>query len=392
MDSESSCAGSLAMWVVVFDTLAHSQQLINILTTTTLFGIATSLAIASVYVLTGKGIKQRAAALQLAATLVLYISTATFTGAALRAVFATANQAQAAANAISDCDVQAVFNPLAVFALGDRMTCIQTGTLVVNIIIGDAVVWWRVYILWPAARARQVIVGVSAVLLVTTLAISVVDTCGACNFNLSIVQSTPGNGQLFSGTTFGAVAAGMSLATNAIATCFTAYRVWLRIRSSKHLRFRLTLTGTEEILVLFAESGFVYSAIWVLVVVWQGGENNQNTYEHDTGNATFWGVIGYFVNGGLVSVIAIYPMFIIVMVALKRTRTDGPYIFSTQIPSESQPPIVSSLTPAAQSGSDSRASCGLVLGRLSLIGASTNSDLAVGTSETDVEQALEKSG
>ncbi len=53
---------------------------------------------------------------------------------------------------------------------------------------------------------------------------SVVDTCGTCNLHLSIVESAPGLGQLFSGTTFGVIAAGMSLATNAIATGFTAYR------------------------------------------------------------------------------------------------------------------------------------------------------------------------
>ncbi|TFK87854.1 hypothetical protein K466DRAFT_586043 [Polyporus arcularius HHB13444] len=372
------------MWVVVFDTLAHSQQLVNIVVTASLFGIASSLAVASVYTLTAKGVYRRSAAWQLAAILVLYASTATFTGAALRAVFATASQAQAAANAISECDVQALFNPIAVYAVGDRMTCIQTGTLVVNIAVGDAVVWWRVYMLWPGVKEKRVILAVSSLLLAATFAISVVDTCGACNFNLSIVESTPGNGQLFSGTTFGVIAAGMSLATNAVATCFTAYRVWIHIRSLGHLSRKLALTGSEQILVLIAESGFVYSAIWVLVVVWQGGENNHNIFSHDTGSASFWGVLGYFVNGGLVPVIAIYPMFIIVMVALKRTQTDGPYIFSTQIPCESHIPAAASpVTPTTQGGSD-RSGRRLVVSRSSIVG----SDSAMAESERDVERAL----
>ena len=48
-------------------------------------------------------------------------------------VFATMSQVTAAANAINDCDVQAVFNPVEIYAIDDRMNCIQTGTLVVNV-------------------------------------------------------------------------------------------------------------------------------------------------------------------------------------------------------------------------------------------------------------------
>ncbi|KAI0711775.1 hypothetical protein C8T65DRAFT_829383 [Cerioporus squamosus] len=379
MNSDPSCAGSEAVWVVVLDTLAHSQQLVNVVMTTTLFGIATSLAIASVYILRGKGVQRRSAVLQLIATLILYASTATFTEAALHAIFATASQTQAAANAINDCDAQALFNPIALSALGDRMTCVQTGTLVVNIVVGDAVVWWRVYMLWLGVKAKRVILGVSATLLAATFAMSVVDTCGACNFHLSIVESASGYGQLFSGTTFGVSAASMSLATNTVATCFTAYRACRR----------LTLTGAEQILILIAESGFVYSAIWVLVVVWQAGENNSNIFAHGTGSASFWGVMSYFVNGGLVPIIAIYPMFIVVMVALKRTQRQGTYMFSTQIPSEPHLPVSSLNTPALGGGTNG-STCGLVVGRSLVVAGNISSDLpSVETRESqmDVERA-----
>ncbi|KAI0687113.1 hypothetical protein C8T65DRAFT_835336 [Cerioporus squamosus] len=380
MNSDPSCAGSEAVWVVVLDTLAHSQQLVDVVVTATFFGLATSLAIASVYILSGKGVRRRSAVLQLTATLILYASTATFTGAALRAIFATASQAAAAANAINDCDAQALFNPIALSALGDRMTCIQTGTLVVNIVVGDAVVWWRVYMLWPGVKANRVILAVSATLLAATFAMSVVDTCGACNFHLSIVESASGLGQLFSGTLFGLSAVSMSLATNAVATCFSGYRAWIHVRSLKHLSRRLTFTGAEQILVLVAESGFVYSAIWVLVVIWQAGENNNNIFTYGTGSASFWGVIGYFVNSGLVPVVAIYPMLIIVIVALKRTQREGTYMFSTQVPSESQLPVASLSTPAHGGGTD---------GSTPVIAGSINSDLpSVETreSQTDIER------
>ena len=113
--------------------------------------------------------------------------------------------------------------------------------------------------LWPAAQvtARRVILGAATVLSLATLgtssplslrlsvsplrsrddadcesrthpptALGAVDTCGACNLSLGFVQDEEGLGLLFSGAVYGAAAAAMSLAANAIATCFTAYRAW----------------------------------------------------------------------------------------------------------------------------------------------------------------------
>ncbi|RPD52786.1 hypothetical protein L227DRAFT_658664, partial [Lentinus tigrinus ALCF2SS1-6] len=333
---DPSCAESLATYVVVFDTLNHSQQLVNTVITTTLFSIATSLAIASVFILCGKGLKTRFTALQLAAILVLYTSTATFTGAVLRATFASANQAEAAANAINNCDTQA------------------TATLVINIVVGDAIVWWRVYVLWPGAKARYVILGVSSLLLLGTFILSVFDTCAACNAHLALNLNNQGYGQLFSGSATGAAAAGMSLLTNATATCFTTCRTWIHVRTLKLFNRRLTKTGAEQILVLIAESGFVYTAIWVIVTIWQVGENNHNIWQNDTGDSTFWGVIQYFVNGGLVPVIAIYPMFIIVVVTLKRTQATHTYVFSTHISSH-PPPLSLAKTTDGDGGSGASA-------------------------------------
>ncbi|RPD68191.1 hypothetical protein L226DRAFT_365580 [Lentinus tigrinus ALCF2SS1-7] len=345
--------------------------------------IATSLAIASVVILCGKGLKTRFAAPQLAAIVVLYTSTATFTGAVLRAIFASANQAEAAANAINDCDTQAIFNPIAIYSLGDRMTCIQTVTLVINIVIGDAIVWWRVYVLWPGAKARYVILGVSSLLLLGTFILSVFDTCAACNPHLTLNLNNQGYGQLFSGSATGAAAAGMSLLTNAIATCFTARRAWIHVRTLKLFNRRLTKTGAEQILVVIAESGFVYTAIWVIVTIWQVGENNHNIWQNDTGDSTFWGVTQYFVNGGLVPIIAIYPMSIIVVVTLKRTQAPHTYVFSTHISSH-PPPLSLAKTTDGDGGSGASARS-LVEGRRGSgsegAGSSTDVYLNVSASE-----------
>ena len=82
------------------------------------------------------------------------------------------------------------------------------------------------------------------------------------------------------------------------------------------------LTNVERIMILLTESGFVYSAIWVssqsvlsarflsdalllqlLVVIYQVGINMGHAYDQDTFHDNYWGVIGYFVNGGLVPTI-----------------------------------------------------------------------------------------
>ncbi|TFK81873.1 hypothetical protein K466DRAFT_604133 [Polyporus arcularius HHB13444] len=380
MDPNSSCVNSSALDNIIWATFTLGEQLANVVITATFFGIATCLAIASVYILITRGIKKRSAALQLAAILILYTSTAVFFGAVLHETIMIMYYMEAAAEAITHSD----FHPLVQW-----MGCVQTCTLVVNILVGDAVVWWRVYMLWAGVKARRGILWISFMLLAATFAISVVDTCGVCNITLSLTKSMPGSGALFTGTTFGVVAASMSLATNLVATCFTAYRAWVHVQSRRHFSQMLTLTGAEQILILVAESGFAYSAIWVVVVVWQGGENNENIIvatDDSLSRRSFWKVMGYFVNGGLVPVIAIYPMFIILMVALKRTcQTNGPHMLSTQIRFESQPASASPRPPTAQGGFGSRTH-GLGLSRSSVIEASTsNSDLSMQELGKDVE-------
>ena len=64
---------------------------------------------------------------------VLYASTAVFWAAALARVLVYTTQASAAAAAVSDCDVQALFNPIRTAAFNDRMSCLQTATLTVNV-------------------------------------------------------------------------------------------------------------------------------------------------------------------------------------------------------------------------------------------------------------------
>ncbi|KAI0744460.1 hypothetical protein C8Q76DRAFT_780169 [Earliella scabrosa] len=255
---------------------------------------------------------------------VLYASTAVFWAAALARVLVYTTQASAAAAAVSDCDVQALFNPIRTAAFNDRMSCLQTATLTVNILIGDAVVWWRMSLLWPG-RSKVVTLALGAALLLATLghpnaAVSTADTCGACQ--LELVRHEAGFGQLFSGDRFGAAAAILSLVTNVVATSLTAYKAWVHARLLRQYFSGGTMaTNVGRVLVLLVESGSVYALIWVVVSVYQVGVNTGDVY--DTSMSTdFWGVLGLLVSGALVPTIAIYPMAILVLVALKKSQME----------------------------------------------------------------------
>ena len=103
--------------------------------------------------------------------------------------------------------------------------------------------WWRALLLWHG-RSKGLLLALWIAFLLSTLgvyrrrvlirsrpadrlslaALSIADTCQACN--LDLVREEAGYGQLFSGTKLGAAASIMSFATNAMATMFTAYKAW----------------------------------------------------------------------------------------------------------------------------------------------------------------------
>ncbi|KAI0711779.1 hypothetical protein C8T65DRAFT_647272 [Cerioporus squamosus] len=208
------------------------------------------------------------------------------------------------------------------------MSCIQTAALTINVLVGDAIVWWRASMLWRG-RSHYAILCLCVVLLSATFALSVVDTCGACNI-LIVKDSEGGLGRLFAGTKFGTAASILSLATNLVATCLTGYKAWVHGRLLKqYLSEGSTMTSVERILILLTESGLAYGAIWVFVVAYQVGEMNQAIYSDASSKVSYWLVAGYFVDGALVPLIAIYPMFIIVVVALKKSQMESSFAFTS---------------------------------------------------------------
>ncbi|KAI0793560.1 hypothetical protein C8Q74DRAFT_1243079 [Fomes fomentarius] len=206
--------------------------------------------------------------------------------------------------------------------------CLQTASLTMNIIVGDAIVWWRASVLcqWTG-RSRYAIHFVCFMVLSSTFATSVADTCNACGPSTAHL-SAPGYhpGQLFSGTMLGASASVLTLLSNIITVALTLYkaRAHVKLRNMGASRERRA-TQVLKTLALLVESGLIYCAIWLLVSIYQLGTNVYTIYEDVVDidywkdvPVTFWTVMSYFVSGALIPIIAIYPMAIIVMVALKK--------------------------------------------------------------------------
>ncbi|KAI0808388.1 hypothetical protein C8Q74DRAFT_1233273 [Fomes fomentarius] len=314
---DPSCSGTEAFYVLVLDSTGSARQLVTTLISTVLFGLATGLALATTSILLRVG---RRPFKLLCATTILYLSNVVFWAAAIKRNLTYAGEASAAALALSRCDAHALFNPIRTAEVGDRMSCVQTASLTISIVVGDAVVWWRAVVLWNG-RSKSFVLSLCTVLLLGTFAISTADTCGACNFELD--RSDPGFGQLFTGTRVGAAAAILSLVSNLVATSLTGYKAWAHGRMlRKYFAGGTAMTNVERILILLTESGLTYGIIWIFVVAFQIRVSRGTLFDNLNDGNSFWSVVQYVVDGGLVPVITIYPMAIIVLVALQKSQME----------------------------------------------------------------------
>ncbi|TBU27597.1 hypothetical protein BD311DRAFT_797652 [Dichomitus squalens] len=187
-------------------------------------------------------------------------------------------------------------------------SCANTAAL--TILLGDSIVCWRASLLWPGNR---VVRGVSIVLLLTAFALGAVDLRYTCySLNTHIGSSINGNavvtGGMYGGTPYGLAASVLS---------FLAYKAW---RSRKFLRKFMVSgdrnTQVERLFSILIETGMVYCAIWIIVVVWQF-----SVYDR----------FGNFMDIGLVTIIdytpnnppkAIYPAVVIILVAQNRSHIE----------------------------------------------------------------------
>ncbi|KAI1798384.1 hypothetical protein LXA43DRAFT_1088492 [Ganoderma leucocontextum] len=185
-------------------------------------------------------------------------------------------------------------------------SCGETVALTVNILLGDAIVWWRACVLW---RANWIIRLLCAGFLITTA-------------DMDPESWGEGKGNMYEGVSYGIAATVLSLATNVLATSLIGYKFWEHGHIlKKYIVIGPRIRRLEKVLCLLVESGITYCLLWIVVVIWH--------VQADTGPPgvtnpwSFYNVFAIVIDGGLVQLIAIYPMLIIVLVALERSTFDN---------------------------------------------------------------------
>ncbi|KAM5536425.1 hypothetical protein V8D89_009861, partial [Ganoderma adspersum] len=197
--------------------------------------------------------------------------------------------------------------------------CASAGSLTINVTLGDAIVCWRVCVVWHKNHTVKAICGTFSVATVGKL---------LCHLLIYIHKGSgidffPGN--LFEGIPIGIAACVLSLSTNILATCLVSCKVWYSRRRLKgYFMAKIGGSPVEKLLTLLVESGAIYSAIWSVIVAFQVRHyRDVNSLRLSTQESSFLDYFGVMMNGGLIPAIAIYPTIIIVLVALNKSHMEG---------------------------------------------------------------------
>ncbi|KZV65165.1 hypothetical protein PENSPDRAFT_704516, partial [Peniophora sp. CONT] len=141
--------------------------------------------------------------------------------------------------------------------------------LSLNTIMSDAIVLWRMCVVWDKKRPA---LAFSTLLVVSTLALNIANIVLIAittirhkgSFILSNNRDSEQIFAIYGSNTIGLAAAFVSLASNLCATMFVGLKAWLyRKRIAEQIRSSDRRTSAERLLELLVDSGTVYTAIWV---------------------------------------------------------------------------------------------------------------------------------
>ncbi|PIL24589.1 hypothetical protein GSI_12473 [Ganoderma sinense ZZ0214-1] len=232
----------------------------------------------------------------------------------------------------------------------DLQMCAGTAALLVNITLGDGIVWWRAWVVcarktWVLCLAALLLLSTSVSFVLTVAyvhmcvdgrpfylaAVGVTETAETCSDIHSFVFTIGArthvyavNGGFFVGNFFGFVSSMVTLLTNVAATTIIGYQAWVHSRLAREFRLNLlpSRVGVHALLALLVESGILYCVLWVLVVAFLtlltiAAFDTQTlpVADIETHAAYFWFFL-YLIEGALVPLIAIYPTVIIILVTL----------------------------------------------------------------------------
>ncbi|TFK81539.1 hypothetical protein K466DRAFT_656110 [Polyporus arcularius HHB13444] len=305
----------LALW---YEGYNLKDSMINVALLTMFFGLLTVLSAVAAYVLLSKQIERRRSALMLLAIVAMWTTTLAYWVANIVAVVEAYTVLRDLTTHLSNrmLGMQDCLAALAAAASAASGSCMQGDPL--RVTIGDSIVWWRAWVLWPDNRV------VRCSMLTFTSVLDTADVClqvarqaapGVGSFKLPTEGDQFIEGSMFAGSAYGLLAGLCCLLTNVAATSLIAYRAWEhRCIIMSYLRRSSRRTQVERTLALLVESGLLYCTLWMGVVVCDfihappGHENS--AFAHG---------FRYVMNGCLVPIIGMYPTLMIIVCAVDRS-------------------------------------------------------------------------
>ncbi|KAJ6450759.1 hypothetical protein C8R45DRAFT_848827 [Mycena sanguinolenta] len=258
-----------------------------------LFGILSLLFLLSTIALAQQGINVRPRFFMLTATVTMYVASAIHWGLNLYTMM----------REISDPDGWAVL-PIGKSWLWSVVTTIA---LFFNFWIGDMVVMWRACVVWAWRRDVKIIF---LVFLTTPVILATID--------VSTAHPTS-NMATFQPNAFGLAALLVSLSSNLWATSLMGYKAWThRKKIRSYLETESRTSAAYSILAIATESGFLYCGIWGMFIV--------TTMINSKSPSRFTHAIA----GAVPQLVGLYPMIIMLLVALRKTYCDQEISYSSR--------------------------------------------------------------
>ncbi|TBU27851.1 hypothetical protein BD311DRAFT_759427 [Dichomitus squalens] len=281
-------------------TLAE-HRVFPVVVETALFAIFTIIILTSTYILFKRGIrKSRPNVLMLSATLAMYAISTLDWAIDIRLLW----------NDLHTLTLTGVPVSHPPFGVSDPALLVLQGiTSVICIILGDAVVCWRVSVVWGSDR--RVVAGA----LFWVLGSIGVFTAWSAMFVGFYYDHLPAPVEVLvhHSTIVNAFAFSWSAATNVWATAMVAYKAWLQRRD---LRRHLGSTGlaVHDVLMLLVDLGIIYTVFMLLNVIVLAPSLN---------GGKFFSYVTLFMQ----QITGMYPTALIVLVALQKSHLDHQFTY-----------------------------------------------------------------
>ncbi|KZV59880.1 hypothetical protein PENSPDRAFT_376926 [Peniophora sp. CONT] len=227
--------------------------------------------------------------------------------------------------------VEAAVNPLqsgeyigtGYIGINSTVALLTSACLAVNITLSDAIVLWRMYIVWDRARFT---VALSAALISTTSALAIANLVG-----LAGVVNNGTNNMLdsevlptFGANSIGLAAAYMSLASNVCATLLVGLKAWLLRKELLARRGPASpsqRTTIERVMELLIDSGVAYTAIWLLYLISFFRAVTTYSPVHEDRDTPFDPITAVaHLDAAMAQLTTIYPLIILLLIGINKAH------------------------------------------------------------------------